>query len=105
MAAPTNAAKREKSSCQLGAVQTDMPRAQRNVCFRGQSGKHMLALSFSGFDPHSRISVARRSPSESIDGSIAVAKATSPRSTCVVCRKQHTQRGAFSLGALIKGSN
>jgi len=25
--------------------------ALRNVCFLGQSGKHMLAWSFSGFDP------------------------------------------------------
>jgi len=54
MAAPTNAAKREKSSCQLGAVhtwhETDVPTALLNVCFQGQSGKHLLALSFSGFD-------------------------------------------------------
>jgi hypothetical protein len=31
--------------------ETDMPTASRNVGFRGQSGKHVLALSFSGFDP------------------------------------------------------
>ena len=28
-----------------------MPTALRNVRFQGQSGKHVLALSFSGFDP------------------------------------------------------
>src|SRR5258705_7129092 len=28
-----------------------MPTALRNVRSRGQSGKHLLALSFSGFDP------------------------------------------------------
>src|ERR1035437_9195278 len=31
--------------------QTDMPTALSNVRSQGQSGKHMLALSFSGFDP------------------------------------------------------
>jgi hypothetical protein len=31
--------------------QTDMPTALRNVRFRGQSRKLLLALSFSGFDP------------------------------------------------------
>jgi hypothetical protein len=30
---------------------TDMPTALRDVRSQGQSGKHMLALSFSGFDP------------------------------------------------------
>jgi hypothetical protein len=30
---------------------TDMPTALRNVRSQGQSGKHMLAGSFSGFDP------------------------------------------------------
>src|SRR5258705_6583641 len=37
MAAPTNAAKREESPCQPGAVhtwhETDIPSASRNVCF------------------------------------------------------------------------
>src|SRR5260221_12643810 len=28
-----------------------MPTALRNVRYQGQSGKHVLALSFSGFDP------------------------------------------------------
>jgi hypothetical protein len=41
MAAPTNAAKREESSCQLGAVHTwhfgDMPTGFENVCFSGWS--------------------------------------------------------------------
>ncbi len=31
--------------------ETDMPITLRDVRFQGQSGKHMLALSFSGFDP------------------------------------------------------
>src|SRR5258708_5694087 len=31
--------------------ETDMPTALRDVRSRGQSGKHMLAWSFSGFDP------------------------------------------------------
>jgi hypothetical protein len=31
--------------------ETDMSTALRNVRFQGQSGKHMLALSFSGFGP------------------------------------------------------
>jgi hypothetical protein len=31
--------------------ETDMPAALRDVRSQGQSGKHMLALSFSGFDP------------------------------------------------------
>ena len=39
MAAPTNAAKREESPCQPGAVhtwhETDMPRAIIDVCYRG----------------------------------------------------------------------
>jgi hypothetical protein len=32
--------------------ETDMPTTLRDVRFQGQSGKHMLALSFSGFDPN-----------------------------------------------------
>jgi hypothetical protein len=32
--------------------QTDMPIALRNVRSQGQSGKHMLSLSFSVFDPN-----------------------------------------------------
>jgi hypothetical protein len=31
--------------------ETDMPTAMRNVRSRGQSGKHILAVSLSGFDP------------------------------------------------------
>ena len=31
--------------------ETDMPTVLRDVRSRGQSGKHVLALSFSGFDP------------------------------------------------------
>ena len=53
MAAPTNAAKREESPCQPGAVhtwhETDMPTTLRDVRFQGQSGKHTLALSFFSF--------------------------------------------------------
>jgi hypothetical protein len=41
MAAPTNAAKREESSCQLGAVHTwhltDIPTAPPNFRYRGES--------------------------------------------------------------------
>jgi hypothetical protein len=35
--------------------ETDMSTALRNVLFQGQSGKHLLALSFSGFDPHAAL--------------------------------------------------
>jgi hypothetical protein len=31
--------------------ETDMPATLRDVRFQGQSGKHVLVLSFSGFDP------------------------------------------------------
>ena len=31
--------------------EADMPTVFRNVRYQGQSGKHVLALSFSGFDP------------------------------------------------------
>ena len=31
--------------------ETEMPTALRDVRSQGQSGKHVLALSFSGFDP------------------------------------------------------
>src|SRR6267142_5596038 len=55
MAAPTNAAKREESPCQPGAVHTwhepDMPKYLGGVRCWVNSGKHMLAWSFSGFDP------------------------------------------------------
>src|SRR6266404_9060977 len=48
MAAPTNAAKREESSCQLGAVhtwhKTDMPKYLGDVRCWVNSGKHLLAL-------------------------------------------------------------
>src|SRR5258708_2414559 len=37
-----------------------MPTASRNVRFRGQSGKQMLALSFSGFDPSRKRSLDQR---------------------------------------------
>jgi hypothetical protein len=61
MAAPTNAAKREESSCQHGAVHTwhkpDMPPWSVYVRCRGQSGSHMLALSFSAFDPTATLAV------------------------------------------------
>jgi hypothetical protein len=52
--------RREDFSCQPGAVhtwhETDMPTALRDVRSQGQSGKHLLALSFSGFDPAADIS-------------------------------------------------
>src|SRR5258705_11396134 len=54
MAAPTNAANREESSCQLGAAhtwhETDMPKSLGDVRCWVNSGKHLLALSFTGFD-------------------------------------------------------
>jgi hypothetical protein len=42
-----------------------MPTALRDVRSQGQSGKHMLALSFSGFDPErtSRDALLMRLPS------------------------------------------
>src|SRR5712671_6154026 len=53
--APTNAAKREESPCQPGAVhtwhETDMPKYLGDVRCWVNSGNHMLSLSFSGFDP------------------------------------------------------
>src|SRR5258708_24956002 len=58
MAAPTNAAKREESPCQPGAVhtwhETDMPTALRHVRYQGQSGNHVLAVSISPFETQSR---------------------------------------------------
>src|SRR6266404_6710529 len=39
--------------------ETDMPTALRDVRFQGQSGKHMLASSFSGFDPYRSSSALR----------------------------------------------
>jgi hypothetical protein len=38
--------------------ETDMPTALPNVRFLGESGKHVLALSFSGFDPFPTFQVA-----------------------------------------------
>jgi|SRR5258706_4367257 len=37
--------------------ETDMPTTLRDVRFQGQSGKHMLASSFSGFDPTATFAV------------------------------------------------
>jgi hypothetical protein len=55
MAAPTNAANVKKNPCQPGAVhtwhETDMPKYLGDVRYWVNSGKHMLAWSFSGFDP------------------------------------------------------
>ena len=47
--------------CNKNWHETDMKTALRNVRFRGQSGKHMLASSFSGFGPEADI---RRSMSD-----------------------------------------
>jgi hypothetical protein len=41
----------QKDFCNTIGHETDMPTALRNVRSQGQSGKHMLAGSFSGFDP------------------------------------------------------
>jgi hypothetical protein len=47
--------KREKSTCQPGAVhtlhETDMARRSRHVWYRGNSGRHLLGASISPFDP------------------------------------------------------
>ena len=55
MAAPTNAAKREESTCQLGAVHTwhkcEVLTVLRNVRFKEEPGRHLLTLSSSQFDP------------------------------------------------------
>jgi hypothetical protein len=37
--------------------ETDMPTLLRNVRSQGQSGKHLLALSFSAFDPNRALSL------------------------------------------------
>jgi hypothetical protein len=44
--------------------ETDMPTALRNVRYQGQSGKHLLALSSSGFDPISDLRSASRPPTK-----------------------------------------
>jgi hypothetical protein len=46
----------------LDSTETDMPTALRDVRSQGQSGKHMLALSFSGFDPTADISSDTQRP-------------------------------------------
>src|SRR5664280_1574198 len=59
MAAPTNAAKREESSCQLGAVHTwhnsEITARAPDVRFRKQSGRHLLLASISPFGPISDV--------------------------------------------------
>ena len=40
--------------------ETDMPTALRDVRSQGQSGKHLLALSFSGLDPKPKSDLAIR---------------------------------------------
>ena len=40
--------------------QTDMATALRDVRSQGQSGKHILAVSFSGFDPIRTLGLALR---------------------------------------------
>jgi hypothetical protein len=39
--------------------ETDMPTALGNVRSQGRSGKHLLALSFSGFDPEKTLGAFR----------------------------------------------
>jgi hypothetical protein len=39
--------------------ETDMPTALRDVRSQGQSGKHLLALSFSGLDPTRTLALAQ----------------------------------------------
>jgi hypothetical protein len=43
-----------------------MPTTLRDVRFRGQSGKHMLALSFSGFDPERTLDHATESAGDAL---------------------------------------
>jgi hypothetical protein len=54
---------REESSCQTGAVHTwhvtDIPKYLGNVRYWVNSGKHVLALSFSGFDHPKATSIPR----------------------------------------------
>jgi hypothetical protein len=49
--------------------ETDMPTALRDVRSQGQSGKHVLASSFSGFDPNRTFegSVARSAPRSKVE--------------------------------------
>jgi hypothetical protein len=88
MAAPTNAAKREESSCQPGAVhtwhETDMPKHLGDVRYWVNSGKHLLSLSFSGFDPNA--TSTRRGPSHpAYDGHFDLAPPPIPAgSGCVI---------------------
>src|SRR5664279_249435 len=55
MAAPTNAAKREESSCQPGAVHTwhksEVSPWSLHVRCWVNTGRHLLAARISGFDP------------------------------------------------------
>jgi len=44
----------------LLGYETDMLTALRNVRYRSNSGKHLLALSFSGFDPKATLPDAWR---------------------------------------------
>ena len=53
--------RREDFSCQPGAVHTDLQTALRNVRSWMNSGKHMLSLSFSGFDPLRTLALIRLS--------------------------------------------
>src|SRR5450432_896210 len=72
MAAPTNAAKREKSSCQSGAVHTwhnsDMPRWSLYVRYRGNSGCHLLGASISLFDPAGHLTTLNRPTKRLLSG-------------------------------------
>jgi adenylate cyclase len=68
--------------------ETDMPTALRNVRYQGQSGKHVLALSLSGFDPiRSFTRVTDRWPSRLIRG---------PRSSGGVDYPQATPEGTVT---------
>jgi hypothetical protein len=43
-----------------------------DVCFEGKSGKHMLALSFSGFDPTATLAVHCGNGFDAVSASIKV---------------------------------
>src|SRR5258706_13622859 len=104
MAAPTNAAKREENPCQPGAVhtwhETDMPTASRDVRSQGQSGKHLLGLSFSSFDDPKRTwGIAGHRPTI-----VLYSHSTSPSMGGTLSGKHVERRLAAILAADVAGS-
>jgi hypothetical protein len=56
-----------------------MPTAMRDVRSQGQSGKHILAVSFSGFDPSETLSLIVRDDEPTIANSSQKMSATTTR--------------------------